>query len=371
MNIVVERDTFAACLSRVAPFAAKSTIPVLECVKLEASGQMKLTASATDMDASISETIAASSDAPWALCVQADRLRALVASLPAGSQVTLSQDGVRLRVTSGRTKAAFDVVQAADYPVFGSDFPDAPQFSVKAGELDRVLAMLIPSICDNNTRAYLCGIHFCIDRGGVSAVSTDGHRMGLARLLYDGELEDFPSITLPRPTCGKLRALIKGAAGGVGFFVTASKLKVVGSNWELTTKLIDGTFPEYNRVLAPGCDTPVSVKADDFSAALERAMPLVEAGANIRFRGVYMDIEPGVLKLRGGPPDAPIIQDQLDAEYDGDQVGVGFNAKYMRDAVTCIGGGEVELHITDARSPFRINRKGETEESITIMPAIA
>lgn len=369
MNIVVERDTFAACLSRVAPFAAKSTIPVLECVKLEASGQMKLIASATDMDASISETIAASSDEPWTVCVPADRLRSLVSGLPSGSQVTLTKDGVRLSLRSGHTKAAFDIERADAFPEFKSEFPDTPQFSVKAGELDRVMAMLIPSVSDRNERPYLCGIHLCLERKGISAVSTDGYRGTFARMINNGELHDFPSIILPRNSCVRLRSLIKGFTGAVDFFVSASQIRMVGPNWALTGKLIDGIFPDHNRWIAPKLPAAAGIKADDLSPAIERALPLLEGGANLKFRGIHIKIERGVLLLRGGPIDAPVIQDQLDAEYDGDPVDVGCNAKYMRDAIAALGGGELELHVTDPTTPFRVNGRGEEDECVTIFPA--
>lgn len=370
MMFTIDRDVLSAALGRIAPFAdSKSPIPILGCVKLVGS-EAGLSISATDMDAAITETLPLPGTKPGAVCVSGDRLKALVAALRAGASVEFTEETGELRIRSGRTTALFETRPHDDYPEFRAEGL-RPSFAIKASELDRVLAMTIPSMSTDPTRHYLGGLFLSSAEGGLVAAATDGSRLACARPSHDGDAPNiFPNIILPRTVCARLRALLKGSPGTIEIAVSETRCRVSCGAWSLVTKLIDGTFPEYQRVMAPINPTPIMLDAGDLLGALGRIESSVDADSTrLRSRGVHFDFAGATARLWGGIQNGPGVRDELDINYSGEDVGVGFNSRFLRDAVAALDcDGEIELHVTDANSPVRVCRKGDAEESITVMP---
>lgn len=364
MKFSIDRGVLDGALRRVAPFAEpRSPIPIIGCIKMVATENI-LSLSATDTDAIIAERLPLMGAEPGSICIEAGRLRSLVGSLRAKETVELWTDKSQLRIVSGHTKAAFETWQDGDFPEFGTAFPD-PQIRVSAGELDRVLAMTVPVMGTDNDRAYLCGLSLNYERDGISAAASDGRRGAVFRLAHDG-LAEFPAIILPRPVCGKLRSLLKGANGAIQIAITPTRARLSTGEWSVITKLIDGNFPDHNRWMAQLRDTPVLADSDELSDILARIESAVDMdNAKLKQRGAHAEIGDGVMKLTGGHG---AIRDQMTIEYSGPPIEVGFNTSHFREAVSALDSKQVEIHLLDAVSPIRVCVPEETEENFTIMP---
>lgn len=364
MKFSIDRSVLDGALRRVAPFAEpRSPIPIIGCIKLEAT-ENSLALSATDTDAIIAEQLPLLAAEPGSVCVEADRLRSLVGSLRAKETVEIWTDKSQLRIVSGHTKAAFETWQDGDFPAFGEAFPEA-QIHVKAGEFDRVMAMTVPVMATDNDKAYLRGLSLNYERDGISAAASDGRRGAVFRLLHDSLME-FPAIILPRPVCGKLRSLFKGITGTIRIAITPTRTRISTDQWSVVTKLIDGTFPDHNRWVAPPRETPILADSEELSAILARIESAIDMdNAKLKQRGAHAEIGDGVMKLTGGQG---AIHDQMTIEYSGPPIEVGFNTAHFREAVSALGSKQVEIHLLDAVSPIRVCVPEETEENFTIMP---
>lgn len=363
MKLSVERNALAGALARAVAFAdARSPVPILGCVKLGTTDS-GLTITATDMDAEINETLPATVEQSGSLCVSAARLSGLVRGLNP-CRVEIAQEGGQIKLRAARTVASFDVIDSRDFPEFIS-VGALGKFSVTAGELDRVLAMALPSMDAAGDRAQLFGLFITVTDGGIDAVSSDGHRGTICRLTPEGEIGAFAGTIVPRPICIRLRSLMKGLPGSVSVEIGERLARISGGSWSINTKLIDESFPDYTRWSAPRCETPVSFDGDELVRLLEMAEAATEAEG--RFHGVRLEVSGGALTLHSGGLSASSVNSEMEVSYSGAPVGVGFNARYLRDAASVLGGGELELHIRDAGSPGRVCRKGETEESVTVM----
>lgn len=375
MKFTIDRDVFAAALTRCAPFCEpRSPIPILACVKLTAD-KAGLEICATDMDAAITEGIAASSvsvSEEGSVCVSGERLKNLIASLRPGADVRISAEKAGLRIESGSVKVVFETHDPSDYPGMLAEGL-VLAFTVNAKELDRVLAMAIPTISDEQARHYLNGIFMSITDGSIAAVSTDGHRLTVCRLAHEGETAEFPSLIVPKLTCSRLRSLLKGGDQQVEFSTggtPATRLCIRSGRWSLTSKLVDGTYPEYQRVAAQLIETPAVVDADALATALARVEIATETETkiNTKYRGVACRLSSGSIRLQYGSENGPGLNDELAAEYSGPEMVVGFNARYVRDALQVLDSDQAELHVTDPGSPFRVCRKSDPLEHITVMP---
>lgn len=368
MKFTIGRDPLAAVIGRVAPFVqSRSTIPILGCIKIEATDKA-VTFSATDMDAHFTETViadAVSADVsePGMACLPGEGIKGLVNSLPARSAVEIDDAKQRLNIRCGRTVAHFNIEAfAADFPAFKSEFP-APQITVKAAELDRVMAAVSASMSTERMRPYFCGTYVTKRGDDLVAVATDGHRLMHSTFALDDASADFEGIIVPAPTCLRLRALLRGHKAPVQIAITPERMLFTSGLWSLTSKLIDGTFPEYERVEAAAVEVPVRFSGDEMLPVLERAAALSETTET---HGVRVIFEASSLWIEAGPKDAPVLRDAIAATFSGASLAFAVNSTYLRDGINALGGGAMELHFRDQGSPFRLCGEGQTADRATI-----
>lgn len=364
MRFEIERDALNVALNRVTPFAeARSPIPILASVKIApTSGGLVL--SATDMTMALNDTVECPVSEGNAVCVDASRLSAFVKSLLPGSiNATLAND--RLVLTSRRSRATFPIREAADYPIMGE--PKTPiEFDLPAADLGRVIAATMPYISNEQNRYYLAGTHFRSTGSRLYACATDGNRLSLA-LIEVPAPEEMPQIILPKATCERLRALAQGYSM-IHMAIAADKAVFSASSWRLMSKVIDGTFPDYSRVIPPLTKQPALIDSEALSRTVSRIASMVDPDGS-RAHGVRLQFEgSGLVALGGGhTPNDPEIRDELDITYDGKPLDIGLQARYLLGAIDTLATDQIELHMEDAGSPFRLCRPGETEESVTLM----
>jgi DNA polymerase-3 subunit beta len=369
MKLTVARDLFAAALARVAPLAPDvTTIPIVGTVRLE-TGPGGLTVTASDLGRWLTEQVDAEPRATWAGCVDASRLNDLVKSLRAGGDIVLevADDAVKLMSTS--VSARLWVFPADDFPPLPEPRGDEPvtRFELDALELRTVLKFCGHAVSEEEQlRWYLCGIHL---GGNGIAAATDGYRLAVHRLPYL-RVPDERGLIVPTPACRRLQALLRGAEGTVYVTATPRTVSVRSGQWQLVSKLIDGTFPTYSRAIPPRSNTPVVVDRAALVDATDR-VKLMNRGSGKKTHGLRLSVKGNDLIVSGGEADAA-IEEVITITGDSVTATVGINVIYLAEALEVLESDQIELHLSN--EPHRglwLCADGEDHDGIVVMPMLA
>ncbi|MEM8986050.1 MAG: DNA polymerase III subunit beta [Pseudomonadota bacterium] len=369
MKVTIERSVFLKALSHVQSVVERrNTIPILSNVLLNAEGgQLGLTA--TDLDMEISETAPADVAEPGAATTSAHTLYEIVRRLPEGAQVRLElvAGEARLKLAAGRSDFSLAVLPNDDFPTMDADDLGV-QFAAPAAELKRLIDKTRFAISTEETRYYLNGIylHPYLQGGTPSlrAVATDGHR--LARVdadLPDGAA-DMPGVIAPRKAIGELRRLLEDAGDTVSVAVSDAKIRFAFDNVVLTSKLIDGTFPDYERVIPSGNDKMMKVENADFISAVDR----VSTVSAEKTRSVKLAMEADRLRLAVNNPESGSALEELSVEYGAEAIEIGFNARYLMDVAKEVDGATSTFKFADSASPTLILDEEDPRALYVLMP---
>ena len=372
MKATIERATLLRCLSHVQSVVERrNTIPILSNVLIEAAPDATVRLMATDLDLQIVETMpAAAVDQPGAITVSAHLLFDIARKLPDGSQVSLETADNRMIVKAGRSRFQLPTLPRDDFPVIvEGDLPTS--FEIPA----RVLAELIDrtrfAISTEETRYYLNGIFLHVSDEAqpvLKAAATDGHRLARYTLQRPDGAEGMPDVIIPRKCVGELRKLLEEVLDtSVLIDLSASKVRFTlgGENGVvLTSKLIDGTFPDYSRVIPTGNDKLLRLDPRSFFEGVDRVATI----ATEKTRAVKMALETDRVTLSVTSPDNGTAAEELPADYTADGFEIGFNANYLKDILSQIDGDTVELHLADAGAPTLIRKDEKSPALYVLMP---
>lgn len=372
MKATIERATLLRCLSHVQSVVERrNTIPILSNVLIEASSGGAVKLMATDLDLQIVETMAAVSvESPGAITVSAHLLFDIARKLPDGSQVSLETSENRMVVKAGRSRFQLPTLPRDDFPVIvEGDLPTS--FEIPA----RVLAELIDrtrfAISTEETRYYLNGIFFHVTDDAqpvLKAAATDGHRLARYTIARPEGAAGMPDVIVPRKCVAELRKLLEEALDtSVLVDLSASKIRFTlggEAGVVLTSKLIDGTFPDYSRVIPTGNDKLLTVDPRSFFEGVDRVATI----ATEKTRAVKMTLEPDKVTLSVTSPDNGTAAEELPANYRSDGFEIGFNANYLKDILSQIDGDSVELHLADAGAPTLIRKDEKSPALYVLMP---
>jgi len=370
MQFVCDQDTLATWLKRAALFAdTKSPMPIYGYTKFDVlPGSLALSAANSTFmfhtEIGLTDLIPA---VPGAICVQADRISDLVATLRPNCPVEISCDGPRLHLRSGRTNADLDTLPADQFPTFDTAFRQ-PQIVTTTGELDRVIGRALPAMGNDPDRAMLWGLSLQYDGStdGVSAMGCDGTITSLC-VLFSQSVSEFPAAIIPRSVCQKLHSLLKGFTGKADISITPNSARITTMEWMIVTKLIDAIYPPHHQLTADPVATPVTLDSDELMAILNRIEAATDLDSKkLKQRGAVATFTDNTMKIRDG---LNIIHDVMDAEY-GDTAPeeIGFNAAHIATALPAIDASQIELHFSDRASRIRVCAAGDTEEWFTTMP---
>ncbi len=370
MQISLPRSALFAALGQVKAVVEKrNTIPILSNVLLRAAAG-SLTLTATDLDIEITVRIDGVTAAkPGATTVQAHLLFDIARKLPEKAEVrlTLAEDGQSLRVASERSDFHLQVLPASDYPeITTADF--AVAFDLPATTLARLIAKTEFAISSEETRYYLNGIflHLREVEGALMlrAVATDGHR--LAR--WQGPAPDgsagMPGVIVPTKTVQRLRAIAGGHEGEVRVDVSDTKIRVTAGPTVLTSKLIDGTFPDYARVIPQNNTRLLTADRPSLAAALDRVSTL----SSDKGRAVVLEVENGALRLAVNNADAGSAEESLDVTYAAEPLRIGFNSRYLADILDVTASDQVALRLGDAGAPALVTNPLDDSVELVLMP---
>jgi len=367
MRVTIERTAFLKALNHVQSIVERrNTIPILSNVLIRAEGtSLRLTA--TDLDIEIVEAVIADVASPGAVTVPAHMLYDIVRKLPEGSQLELDQgpDSGRVAIFAGKSRFSLQALPPEDFPDLASgELPNT--FSISTNDLKGLIEKTRFAISTEETRYYLNGIYLHeVKAGGLlRAVATDGHRLAQAQIPLPEGAGGMPGIIIPRKTVLDLVKLVEGEEGAVEVALSSSKICFSVGNLVLTSKLIDGTFPDYERVIPRHNDKVLGVDAKTFSSAVDRVSTIsLEKG-----RAVKLNIAAGKLTLTVNNPDSGSAEEEMAVDYTSDPIDIGFNARYLLDVAAQVKSDNIHFHLADAGSPTIVRDPGDAQALYVLMP---
>jgi DNA polymerase-3 subunit beta len=371
MKATIERATLLGCLSHVQSVVERrNTIPILSNVLIDASEGGIVRVMATDLDLQVVETMSAVSvDTPGAITVSAHLLFDIARKLPEGSQVSLDAADNRMEVKAGRSRFKLPTLPRDDFPVIvEGDLPTS--FELPAKLLAEMIDRTRFAISTEETRYYLNGIFLHVtdeDEPVLKAAATDGHRLARFTMERPDGAEGMPDVIVPRKAVAELRKLLEEAEGKVLIDLSASKIRFTLSGKGgvvLTSKLIDGTFPDYSRVIPTGNDKLLRLDPKSFFQGVDRVATI----ATEKTRAVKMGLDADKVTLSVTSPDNGTAAEELAADYASEGFEIGFNANYLKDILAQIDSDTVELHLADAGSPTLIRQDEASPALYVLMP---
>jgi len=372
MKATIERANLLRCLSHVQSVVERrNTIPILSNVLIEADEGGNVKIMATDLDLQVVENLRANScEQAGAITVSAHLLFDIARKLPDGSEVSLETSDNRMVVKAGRSRFQLPTLPRDDFPVIvEGELPSS--FSLPAAQLAEMIDRTRFAISTEETRYYLNGIflHVSDDDGPVlKAAATDGHRLARYTLPMPAGAEGMPDVIIPRKAVAELRKLLEESHDrDVRIDLSPSKIRfAIGGEGGvvLTSKLIDGTFPDYSRVIPTGNDKLLRIDPKTFFAGVDRVATI----ATEKTRAVKMGLEPDKVTLSVTSPDNGNAAEELAAEYKSEAMEIGFNANYLKDILAQIDSEIVELHLADPGAPTLIRKDEKSPSLYVLMP---
>ena len=368
MRVTVERSHLLKSLGHVHRVVEKrNTIPILSNVLLRAEGA-RLLLKATDLDLEITETVPADIAQASATTVPAQILFDIVRKLPDGAEVALDTgDGAQLALRSGRSKFTLQVLPESDFPDLATgEF--ATRFTLTAGALKKLIERTQFAISTEETRYYLNGIYLhVITAAGkpmLRAVATDGHRLAQAQIDAPAGSESMAGVIVPRKTVGEVQKLMEDPEAEVTVELSETKVRFTIGPVVLTSKLIDGTFPDDGRVIPQGNDKILKVDRSEFAGAVDRVSTI----SSERGRAVKLALADGRMVLSVNNPDSGSAVEELGVDYPADAIEIGFNSRYLLDVASQLETGMAEFRFADPGSPTLIQDVGEANALYVLMP---
>jgi DNA polymerase-3 subunit beta len=369
MRLMIERSALLRALGHVASVVERrTTIPILSNVMLRAADQA-LELKATDLEREVIERAPSDVQQTGALTVPAHLLHDIIRKLPDGAQIALQRDGSRerLNLVSGHARFALQMLPAEDFPDLAAG-DMSHQFELEAADLKRLIDKTRFAVSTEETRYYLNGIFLHVATRGAEptlrAVATDGHRLAQVDLPRPAGAEGMPGIIIPRKTVHELHRLLEDIETPVAVDLSASKVRFVIGTVVLTSKLIDGTFPDYQRVIPQSNDKELRVSNALFTGAVDRVSTI----ASERGRAVKLNIGADTLVLSVNNPEGGSATEELPVSYQGAPLEIGFNARYLLDIAAQLDSDTAVFRLADPGAPTMVRDDEDAGALYVLMP---
>lgn len=367
MKATIERATLLKGLSHVQSVVERrNTIPILSNVLIEAQASGALRLMATDLDLQIDETIPALVDTPGAITVSAHTLFDIVRKLPEGAQVELTAADGRITINAGRAKFTLSTLPRDDFPMIAEgELPTT--FELPAETLKQIIDKTRFAISTEETRYYLNGIFLHVadeDTPMLRAAATDGHRLARVTVARPDGAEAMPDVIIPRKCIAELRKLLDEVDGSVGVSLSGSKIRFDMGQAILTSKLIDGTFPDYSRVIPTGNDKILKIDPKSLMEGVDRVSTI----ATEKTRAVKMALDRDKVSLSVTSPENGAAAEEVPGEYSAAGFEIGFNSRYLMDILNQVESDMVEVHLADASAPTLIRENDRSPALYVLMP---
>jgi DNA polymerase-3 subunit beta len=368
MKVTLERNHLLKSLSHVHRVVERrNTYPILANVLLKA-GDGKLDLRATDLDIEVTESVPAMVQTPGTTTVPAHTLFEIVRKLADGAEARLETEGEQMLLSSGRSRFNLACLSPDSFPDLKSG-TFGHEFSIPAGTLRELIERTQFAISNEETRYYLNGIYLhTLESGGstvLRAVATDGHRMARAETEAPTGAKGMPGIIVPKKTVGEIQKLLDGDDGEVTVEVSDTKIRFTVGGVVLLSKLIEGTFPDYDRVTPKNNDKAMNVDRASFATAVDRVSTIASERGG---KAVKLSLKEGQLELSVTNPDHGTASEELPVEFEPESFEIGFNARYLLDIVGQIRSDNAVFLFNDAGSPTLVREDGDAKALYVLMP---
>jgi DNA polymerase-3 subunit beta len=362
--IKTQRDTLLAPLQSVSGIVERRhTLPILSNVLLEKKGD-RLTLLATDIEIQITtSTECAGGEGDGAVTVGARKMQEILRSLPDTAEVSLVLEDKRLQVRAGKSRFSLQTLPADDFPRMTVSEGETKQFSMSQKAFRQLVSKTQYSMAAQDVRYYLNGLLLLVEGKELRAVATDGHRLAYASVEIDTDLPRQEMI-LPRKTVLELNRLLVDTDDQLNITLTPNQVRFAFGSVVLVSKLIDGKFPDYERVVPATLKNHMKVGRQTLMQAMQRAAILT----NEKFRGVRVVLGDNSLKLVAANAEQEEAQEEVEVDYAGDAIDVGFNVGYLLDVLNNIHADEIQWSFNDANSSALITLPGNDRFKYVVMP---
>ena len=369
MKFSIERGALLKAVSQAQSVVERrNTIPILANVLIEAEGD-RVQFRATDLDIEVVDKAPAQVERAGATTVPATTLHEIVRKLPDGALVSLTSDSAagRLTVEAGRSNFSLATLPKEDFPVMASS-EYSSNFSARAGVLRRLFDKSKFAISTEETRYYLNGVYMHVaeaDGGKVlRCVATDGHRLARIDADLPPGAEAMPGVIVPRKTVGEMRKLLEEDDADIAVSVSETKIRFATPDITLTSKVIDGTFPDYTRVIPQGNAKRLEVDAAEFAQAVDR----VATVSSERSRAVKLQLEDDRLVLSVNAPDSGAAEEELAVAYGDERLEIGFNAKYLLEIASQVDRENAVFLFNSSGDPTLMREGNDQSAVYVVMP---
>ena len=363
MKLSIQREILLKPLQQVTGVVERrQTLPILGNILFNAGkGNLKLTA--TDLEVELQAQATVAVDEPGDITLPARKLLDICRTLPEEAEISISVKKDKALVQSGKSRFTLSTMPASDFPVV-EKIKSAKKFSVPQNDLHRLIERTSFSMAQQDVRYYLNGLMLEPADGVLRAVATDGHRLALCELPADVGDSTEQQVIVPRKGVQELHRLLEDNDDPVQVEIGSNHIRITTRTLRFTSKLIDGRFPDYNRVIPKGADKTVSVSRDLLRQALTRTSIL----SNEKYRGIRLDFSKNLLKIQAHNPEQEEAVEELEVRYNDESMLIGFNVTYLLDVLGAIDSPEVEVNLSDANSSILINKPGGDDCRYVVMP---
>jgi len=342
----------------------RHTLPVLANVLIRKTGKaLQLTTS--DLEIQIRTTAEMDGDAgDFTTTVGARKLIDILRTMPSDQTVSLESSQSKLILKGGKSKFTLQTLPAEDFPLVQEAASFGPVFSIPQKTLKQLLSQVSFAMAVHDIRYYLNGILFVAEGKQLSLVSTDGHRLAFASATLDTDVPNKQEVILPRKTVLEMQRLLSDADGAIDMQFANNQAKFSFDGMEFVTKLVEGKFPDYNRVIPKNHKNTITMGRTALLATLQRTAILTSE----KFKGVRLNLEPGVLRVASSNAEQEEAVDELEIDYNGDAIEIGFNVTYLIDALTNMDQDMVQVDLADSNSSALITIPENTTFKYVVMP---
>jgi DNA polymerase-3 subunit beta len=362
MKLSASRDTILKPLqSIIGVVERRQTMPILSNVLLVVR-ENKLSVTATDLEVELLAETEVDAETQGEITVPGRKLHDICKALPEGAKIELSASGDKVTLKAGRSRFTLSTLRAADFPTV-EEIAAQQTLTTKRQTFRKLLEKTHFSMAQQDVRYYLNGLLFETKDTTLRAVATDGHRLALSELQLEAAAERSEQVIVPRKGVLELQRLLNDE-GDVDLTIGAGHIRVQLDGIRFTSKLIDGRFPEYDRVVPKDIKSVITADRGLLRQALQRASIL----SNEKYRGVRLDLSENNLNIQANNPEQEEAEEALEVEYNGASMEIGFNVNYLLDALSAVDEDQVQLGLSDANSSCLI--KGPTTENakFVVMP---
>jgi DNA polymerase-3 subunit beta len=324
----------------------RHTLPILANVLMRKNGpQIEFTTSDLEIQVRTQAELAGDA-ATFSTTVGARKLIDILKSLPADQVVTLSSSQNKLTLQGGKSRFTLQTLPAEDFPLVNEAVDFGPVFAVPQKVLRDLVGQVHFAMAVHDIRYYLNGILFIAEGRTLTLVATDGHRLALAQAQLETDVATRQEVILPRKTVLELQRLLKDEDTAIEMRFAGNQARFSFSGMEFVTKLVEGKFPDYNRVIPKNHKNALAVGRETLLASLQRAAILTSE----KFKGVRVNVEPGLMRISANNADQEEAREELEVDYNGDTIEIGFNVTYLIDALSNIGQEMVKIELQDGNA---------------------